>query len=1680
MDDFSSVSSVAALSAASPPPVGSFVLSVALREARGLFSADERDDPDAAKLAAKKGITALTGAGAAGAGTAAAAANGAAKAAGSGAGAAPLGAKPSTPDGGRGGSAKPGAGAGKKGKRGAADDDAEAPQFPLHSFVTFAPFEPVLAAPTAAADSNADGATGGTGASAAGAKAPPTPDKRGVKKTAAAAAADAAADEGPAPPQWLHTVQTPVVGPSASGVEDPAAAPASAAAGAVQGQGFGSNPQYKFLHVQRLASRENFLDKIWQAPLVLHVWQYIPLPPDVKKKHGGKPGVGGASAGSGAGGPPGSSHGSRKKKPTPGARGAGGKGASSAEEEEEPRPFGDLDPEQVVKLGEVHVPLAAHMIEQGGTRVSGWFPLLVADETLATARAIATARGRPHAVPLDARPELFVDVMVDRALVDAAEAQRDNRLRITVERVERMPTWTVDVPYLEAVESVKRAQAAKAEAERAAAAAAAAQAGDPNFSLPLGGLATGTPTSAAAAGGSPVRKSSAGHARAGGRSHGGAGGARSGAGGSSSADDANPLDDFPEKEYTDSFALRYTLDLGGGVVAPVVAAQPAPMPAIGLSEAERQDKYGGQLVPEWVAPLREVPRPEELALAAAGGVGGAGAGGKGKASSSAKRPGSGRNTPAIGLEADGAAATTAPAEVQYLPPLEWFPSTPRGALLLDHCRSAYLSSAASRALRDKIARGERFLMQLEHTRTPHDEKAVEAGKTIVQKALALIDLRPLLKPGATEVSGAFVLRQITPPLPVPAPEEPSKKGGAQNKRAGTGTGAGAAAPAGGKRPAGADSSSAATDPAPLLPPETFDEARSFIVVHFRLERPLVPRKTALSVADVLAAASSGASQAHAGPLKALVTETFLSAAADAQVPQPKALLLSEPVTIANAQQLAQQAQQQQQQFPGEASSSPLTDFRAEVGALVREFLAEYQASQESVRSAARAPNPGVTTSRIAHALPPAPSHSVAALPSLSSTLSASGLGVAALERLKPRLAALVEARFFTAAATDPTAAAGASIAHRKNELYMELAREVQQIIRQHLDVQRQGEDGSPLSPDQTAAARQQAISQAARERFDSASTLASHAEAAGALALAARHHSTRLANLLALFESNQQSFPASSPFRLQDLVQAWYEYGAFLLRRQNGAEDLLVDQDGAVRTARKTGSLDGANAAIDLAEECLKQCLRYSEGSFAPALLNLVLVNLEQGEVEHALEFLHRAVAMHPEHPLVLAVQGLYHELAEEDEESAGAFGKAEQCLHAFMQAQHEAVERGEPSHDALMQALLGAHGSDACSLPLLHSQSIGLVLSRYLSSQGFRGLARRVLDKEVALLNAHLSAQEEAQNGEDDSAGDVHQFGPFLELAIWHSVDPRVFDSHTATLLRRAQNLIEQKSIDAHHAPSLLYAFGAQGHVYYTNRRFDDAASSYFMYLSLLQENQLEMFLDPLVLHRAAQLYMRRHVLREAVNLSTMLCSHPLHTHSPFHWALLGQTLAVSGRHAAADEALAEALAKDESCGAAWAVRAQAQLLRLQSDEHARQRHSKARHPAELSPDSVEFDEAHHAFERALSLGCDERHTWIELGRLWFAQRCAWRAEQAYTRALMLARPGSRDEESVREKLRWLDKHRSGQLEPSRESQAATAIQSQLRGALARKQMKKRRLQEAVAEGRQQEEKEQQQQQSF
>ena len=840
-----------------------------------------------------------------------------------------------------------------------------------------------------------------------------------------------------------------------------------------------------------------------------------------------------------------------------------------------------------------------------------------------------------------------------------------------------------------------------------------------------------------------------------------------------------------------------------------------------------------------------------------------------------------------------------------------------------------------------------------------------------------------------------------------------------------------------------------------VPPETFDEARTFMKVTFSLEKPLLPRKTPLTVEDVLPAGRTAHEAACAPKVTHPISKSVASVEAGVRIERDARALLAEPKRIERSAAASTPATP--------AVDDGLSEFRTAVRDMVHRMVAEFENSTASEHASYEQP---ALTAR-GHALPPGQN---AALPvaatQLSALLSTSSLSLHFLSALKPQLTALIEARFHAPLSS----ASGVGVdetkpAHSRNELYSLLSNEAVAVLRE--TVRARGGAGP------SAQAQKDADTEATL-KHEKLGRLAAYAEQHNDLRLADFHHLTRLTSI----HSYLSSSPASSSSG-RSLVQAWYDYGCFLLRLQNGPEDLASPDAVDVERPGKTGrTVQGGDAAIDVAEECMRQCLKYDH-RYVPALLALALIHLEQGCIESALAYIHHTLHAYPgHHALLLAAQGLYHELAEEDVEAAGAYHRAGEVMHEYLNSAGSAN-----GSDPLLQAMLGTHGRGCYSLPLFHSQTIPLLLARFLSSLGFRRLTYRVLRRQVNETNRKmaLESQAEADNqfAEDEAelnANDTTQFhigrfdyyhwGPYLELAQWHAASPAMYASHALPLLKQAQQVIESKTVDQHHSHSLMYAFATQGNIHYANKRYEDAAQNYMAYLSMMDEKKMNVFLDPLVLCHAASLYLLQHILSTALSLSSLLVTHPFHQGDPFLWCLYGEVSSSMGRHDVAEEALSEALAKDQNNSRAWASLAANGLRRIAQETHRKNRSTSGK--AVVRPDPAALVEVHHAFQKSIysPAPVSDARQLVELARLFFSAHLSEEAEQCYTRALILD-PTDASGLGAAKKLEWLQQQKDGTLR-EQEARAAQTIGRVLKGAHARKetkQLKLRAAQRAAAE---------------
>jgi len=1695
-----------------PSPSSPFSLSLTIPAARNLFRQDDRngDDSPITGAAPKTSNNKKKASGAAAAGSSTA---------------------------GNSASEGPSSARGKK-KKGPSESDNE-DATPTHFFLTYTPFEPQPLPVTNTA--NADAATGSAQAAPSQSIAR-TPSKSSKQKDKGDHGDGSNEENAPPTVRYQYRIQTQLS-------EDALSTTASSSSAAPPPSNTATaNPNanlipINFQHTQTITSPELFLDSVFAAQnptgkgWELEVWQYTPVQAgagDKKKKGGGGPASNqsknDSNAGSGAGLPSSSpaSRSSKKKK---------GKGASDDDDDAALR-FGELDPECVQRLGSVFVDLKS-MILKAEPKVEGWMPVLPPGGVATSDMNDGPSTGR-GARPTQSQsqqptPEIYIQVELSRLLLSAEDVAQSNEITFDILRVERLPNWMMDMTKLEHIESIKAQQAALAAVEAGADQESGSlptndsSAASPR-TLPLdsinatNGRSSVTSTTGTATG-SRASKGGSRHTKGGG-SH-----AAGGGGGPGSKEELAAMLaelEAETRDYTDSFNVVYNLPIQPNPSLPQRAVHlPSPTQSVGWSESQRAST---SVIGNWLPPNREQPpAPAQVDESQA-----KHARQKSRPASSSNQGGTARRSsmsmnattnlavavPSAGRQASPAPSTDGEAESSAsssTPP----PPVPRGALLFPHddgssnsssVRSTFLTPLAVSALKDSIRHNQPFLVQLNHLRTILDEKLAaslpDQGR-IQQSALALVDLRPLLKPGATEMDVAVAVRQTSQPLPTKSLEE-TKKGA--NKRTDRGSVTAAMGPGVTMQPDGTLVS---------VPPETFDEAKTFMVMRVKLSKPLQPRRATLGVRDVLGAPSS------VETAKTLAS-SFLSSAASASVDANSvAPLLAPPQSIPPPTSKPFMADA----IPSSCQTAP---FRGLIQQMVRSMVQQWQKDVQQQRPSA--PNPAAagrsrvqasttfastaSTNRITpHALPlsesPIPStttDTTTSTSTLTSSLNQSGLWVHFQSQLRRHLARMVEQRFSIPLEDDTkvsTSSAAIQQQHQRNELYRELAQEVEDELRRCLS----SRVGRSRTQSDMASVASWYVS--ARARFDQLGSLASYAELHGDVRLAHKHHLDRLAALYAIGSEHAHAFhagpgavsgtnsdiPWGGIFERNDVVAAWFEYGCFLLRQQNavlpqpvseqpheaGEGAAAQDRLSTLLSSMKVGSLDGGvNTCIDLAEECFRRCLQLSkDASFVPANVALVMLLLEQrggGATKECLPFLDHALECLPTHPLLLALQGLYHELGEEDEESAGAYYYAQECLNTLVSSSSAAVAAGSGtnSKDALLHVLLGAHASGAPSLPLLHSQDVRLMLARVLRSFGCMSLAERVLLERVRNMDQEFDQREkqaaQQEQSRDDASKDASNetsavdslpidyihYGPYLELgALYASASDSAAmrsDYISVSLLTRCQLLIETRPPSSYHAHSLAYAFAELARAFERLGMADRAADMYVQYLNVLEERQMEIYLDPVVLCRAASLYLNR--LRPSISLSiaTKVCRHPLGRKDPYCWIILSSSLSGLSSWQKAEECIGESLAIDERNGRAWGCLTMIHLKRIiQSQRLQAELKSGMKvtttdnEQYELDP--TDFAEASHAFEAALRCHLSDAAFLVELGRLWFQLGRSHQSERCYQRALAIGA-----DEGVMTKLNWLRRMQADAL-PERELKAAQMIQRTIKGAIARKQVKNKKI---------------------
>lgn len=151
----------------------------------------------------------------------------------------------------------------------------------------------------------------------------------------------------------------------------------------------------------------------------------------------------------------------------------------------------------------------------------------------------------------------------------------------------------------------------------------------------------------------------------------------------------------------------------------------------------------------------------------------------------------------------------------------------RACVEYDYCRPSYLPKEAVAQLKESIERGEPFLLRINASRTPTDDR--DAHHNCVCMGEARVNLRGLVRPGSTEIEMAVPVTTVEPPPPT-AEELDAKAVAAKGKKGKAGKG---------------KQDVEAREAVP------WEETETFVRVKVSLRAPLFPRRAKLKLDDVV-------------------------------------------------------------------------------------------------------------------------------------------------------------------------------------------------------------------------------------------------------------------------------------------------------------------------------------------------------------------------------------------------------------------------------------------------------------------------------------------------------------------------------------------------------------------------------------------------------------------------------------------------------------------------------------------------------------------------------------------------------------------------------------------------------------------------------------------------------------
>jgi len=383
----------------------------------------------------------------------------------------------------------------------------------------------------------------------------------------------------------------------------------------------------------------------------------------------------------------------------------------------------------------------------------------------------------------------------------------------------------------------------------------------------------------------------------------------------------------------------------------------------------------------------------------------------------------------------------------------------------------------------------------------------------------------------------------------------------------------------------------------------------------------------------------------------------------------------------------------------------------------------------------------------------------------------------------------------------------------------------------------------------------------------------------------------------------------------------------------------------AARTYFKYARFSMRQGNLDRAQQTLTRSREHDQG-YWPSLVANVLLLLQLDLLDDALPLVDqlRPTALKSNHPVLMMVIALYHQMAEEDEESWAMFAKAA-----------ESWAKGDRTDDPYLKQLLGETPRDTLSLPLLGTwsdmkdeaagsdlwhESLYIMLARLLMSFNLLPLAYTVLTGSRSREPGQIGVSKSPPYSSEASiAGDVVGSDRLKYARTVHLVE--LFTS--AKRYDRAHGLSEQLAAEefAPTPQAALHQATVQGHLYMKRNQQAPALEHYKAYLTQLKDVTAQgittSILDPVVCQRIGRLLLRSDPpdLELGFSVADQLAKDPTHCRSHFAWLGLAAAAVDVGKLALAEHALAEASVLNDADAGVWGHVALVALLRAKEAKY-------------------------------------------------------------------------------------------------------------------------------------------------